>query len=135
MKIQFTIFGWLLLVAVVCATAHTTPPGESPTADFEKRCGWFSNPTPANVTLYDRDNEWTIGVQGGYQVSGDWDWPVFKRSQWVRTNRDYGYGCVCMDVRVNKQTQEVQEIKKTVVRPLATCRQDTSLKKWKKMLE
>ncbi len=36
--------------------------------NYETRCGWFDNPTPANYSLYDKDSEWIIGVQGGYQV-------------------------------------------------------------------
>ena len=35
---------------------------------FETRCGWYDNPTPANYSLYDRDREWIIGGQSGYQV-------------------------------------------------------------------
>jgi hypothetical protein len=31
----------------------------------ETRCGWFSNPTPANASLYDAQREWIISVQGG----------------------------------------------------------------------
>jgi hypothetical protein len=45
--------------------------------------------------FYDRDGEWTIGVQGGYQVEKDWEWAAFKRGQWVKTNAgSYGYDCV-----------------------------------------
>ena len=29
-------------------------------AGAERRCGWLSNPTPANYWLSDRDGEWTI---------------------------------------------------------------------------
>jgi hypothetical protein len=54
----------------------------------ETRCGWFSNPTPANASLYDRDDEWIIGVQGGHQADGDW--PQFSAKQWVETNVHYG---------------------------------------------
>ena len=36
----------------------------------ERRCGWLQNPTPANYWLIDRDGEWTIGAQGGYQAPG-----------------------------------------------------------------
>jgi len=105
---------------------------KSKTSDFEKRCGWFSNPTPANISLFDKDAEWIIGVQGGYQVEGDWDWPKFKAGQWVHTNgADYGYGCVCMDLKVNKETQEVREIKDVRALPLSTCRNDPALKKYK----
>ncbi|EMO30148.1 PF13316 domain protein, partial [Leptospira interrogans serovar Bataviae str. HAI135] len=27
---------------------------------LETRCGWFHNPSPANITLYDRDGEWIL---------------------------------------------------------------------------
>lgn len=40
---------------------------------LETRCGWFHNPSPANITLYDRDGEWILGVQGGYQLKDDWE--------------------------------------------------------------
>ena len=101
-------------------------------SNFETRCGWFSNPTPANIWLYDRDDQWIIGMQGGYQLEGDWDWPAFKPRQWIRTNvANYGYGCACLVVRVNKETREVVEIKNTRARPLSACRKDRALKKWK----
>ena len=86
--------------------------------------------------FYDRDAEWTIGVQGGYQVPGDWPWPAFKPRQWVRTNAgSYGYGCACLQVRVNKQTHEVLEIKSARARLLAQCRVDPALKKWQRMFK
>ena len=125
----------LLLAAVVLAYGQIRLPGVSVAKRFETRCGWFSNPTPANISLYDRDDEWIIGVQGGYQVEGDWDWPEFKDGQWVKTNVNYGYGCACMQVRVDRRTSEVLEIKSVRVRPLAACRRDPSLKKWKSYLD
>lgn len=135
MKHQTTIFGGLLVIALIVANAHPIAPNQTRSTGFETRCGWFNNPTPANIWLYDRDGEWTIGVQGGYQVNGDWPWPAFKRGQWVRTNAgSYGYGCACLQLRVNQQTHEVVEIKTSRARPLAQCRQDASLKKWKRML-
>ena len=33
-------------------------------AGAERRCGWISNPTPANYWLSDRDGEWTIMGRG-----------------------------------------------------------------------
>jgi len=125
---------YLLLAAVVLVYGQSRSAGVSAVKRFETRCGWFSNPTPANVSLYDRDGEWIIGVQGGYQVEGDWDWPSFKDSQWVETNVHYGYGCACMQLRVNRRTHEALEIKSSRARPLATCRRDPSLKQWKRML-
>jgi hypothetical protein len=132
---KLTIVVVLFFVTAVFAGGHRNPPAKTGSAAFETRCGWFSNPTPANISLYDRDDEWTIGVQGGYQTPGDWPWPVFKRGQWVKTNTgSYGYGCACLQVRVNKQTQEVLEIKSSSGRLLSQCRQDASLKKWERML-
>ena len=132
----FAIVSGLLFIAIAFANARPSLPLETRSTEFETRCGWFSNPTPANVWLYDREAEWTIGVQGGYQVDGDWPWPIFKSRQWVRTNTgSYGYGCVCMLLRVNKQTHEVLEIKSSRARPLAQCRRDPALKKWNRMLK
>lgn len=124
----------LSAAAVVCGALP--PAGAAPAPPpFETRCGWFSNPTPANVSLYDRDGEWTIGVQGGYQVEGDWPWPSFKSGQWVETNNNYGYGCVCMRLRVDKETRRVLEVRSARARPLSVCAHDRSLSKWKRALE
>jgi hypothetical protein len=94
----------------------------------ETRCGWFSNPTPANASLYDRDGEWIIGVQGGYQAEGDW--PTFGPKQWVETNVHYGYGCACLEVRVDREKHEVMKIEGSRARPLSVCRRDRLLKRW-----
>ena len=94
----------------------------------ETRCGWFSNPTPANASLHDRDAEWIVGVQGGHQADGDW--PEFAPSQWVKTNVNYGYGCACMRVQVNANTKEVIRIESAQARPLSACRRDPALKRW-----
>jgi hypothetical protein len=134
MKSKLAISAALICFAMLFATGRPLPIKET-RSDYETRCGWFSNPTSANIWLYDRDAEWTIGVQGGYQVSGDWPWPKFKRGQWVVTNAgDHGYGCACLQLRVNKQTHEVIEIKSARGRPLSQCRQDRSLKKWNRRL-
>lgn len=132
-KLRLLSLSFLLLITVVFVHGHPGLAEESSeAAQLETRCGWFSNPTPANLSLYDREAEWIIGVQGGYQVEGDWDWPDFKAGQWVTTNgSSYGYGCVCMQLRVDKQTKRVLEIKSSSVRPLATCRRDRTLKRWK----
>ena len=118
--------------ALVCGAR---PHAASAAPRFETRCGWFSNPTPANISLYDRDGEWVVGVQGGHQVEGDWPWPSFKPGQWVETNGSHGYGCVCMRLRADKETGRVLEIESARARPLSVCARDRSLKKWKRMLD
>lgn len=94
---------------------------------FETRCGWFENPTPANVWLNDKDGEWIISIQGGYQAEGDA--PEFPAKQWVLTNAgSYGYGCACLQVKVNRRTRQILQIKSGVARPLEACRKDRRLK-------
>ena len=135
-KLQSVIVGCLLLVPVVFVNGHTELSVESEATQIETRCGWFDNPTPANTSLFDREAEWISGVQGGYQVEGDWDWPDFKPGQWVITNgSSYGYGCVCMRLRVNKETHQVLEIISSTARPLSACRRDRSLNRWKEMFK
>ena len=129
------VLGCVLSAAALDCGARP-PAGAAPAAPrFETRCGWFSNPTPANISLYDRDGDWTVGVQGGYQVEGDWPWPKFKPGQWVETNGSHGYGCVCMRLRVDRESGRVLEIKSARARPLSVCARDRSLKKWKRVLE
>jgi hypothetical protein len=91
------------------------------------RCGWFSNPTPANAWLIDRDGEWTIGIQGGYQAEGDW--PNIADSQWVKTNVHYGYGCACIKATVDRKQERVIKIVSSYGKTLAACRKDPALKK------
>ena len=133
-KPRLILFGCAALAALVSLSAYPRPRASaaSPSAaPLETRCGWFSNPTPANIWLYDKDGEGTIGVQGGYQVEGDWDWPEFKKGQWVETNGSHGYGCAYMKLRVDKESGHVLEIESARARPLSACRKDRALNKWK----
>ena len=118
-----------LTVAVALMLAATLT-GATPNAiqGSEMRCGWFSNPTPANASLFDADAEWLIGVQGGYQADGDW--PAFGPNQWVKTNVHYGYGCACIRVRVDRSEKKVITIESARARPLSTCRKDRALRRW-----
>lgn len=119
---------WLLGLHL-SALGNTVPTPSRQPLPLETRCGWFRNPTPANIWLYDRDGEWLIGVQGGYQIKGDWPWPAFKAHEWVKTNGHYGYGCVCLKLQVDRKSHQVRAIKSAKVRPLAACQQDPGLKK------
>ena len=123
----------LIITASVLAESDNS---ESPnTGQFETRCGWFDNPTPGNISLYDRDGEWIIGVQGGHQVEGDWEWPEFTPERWARTNVNHGYGCVCLEVQADHQTHEILAIGKSHAKELKSCQQDQALKKWKEMFQ
>lgn len=123
----------LLLIGLFFASAVTASLVSNDSAKFnepkkpEKRCGWFINPTPANAWLIDRDGEWTIGVQGGYQAEGDW--PAFSDKQWVETNVHYGYGCSCINAQIDHKTNDVVEIFSSYARPLSACRKDPKIRK------
>jgi len=108
-----------LTLACLALPAHAA-------AKVERRCGWFENPTPANATLTDRDGTWEIASQGGYQAEGDW--PQFSGAQWVRTNGHYGYGCGCMTASADPDTHQLNNLTKATARPLAACRNDTTLR-------
>ena len=127
-KPRLMIVSCLLLAAVAFVSGEPRTPAAPGVGQLETRCGWFSNPTPANASLSDRDGEWIIGVQGGYQAQGDW--PSFGPKQWVETNGHYGYGCACLRLRVNRETHEVIEIESSRARPLSVCRRDRKLKRW-----
>ena len=116
----------LLAMALVSASPSSLTPPMLEKA--EMRCGWFSNPTPANASLFDRDGEWIIGVQGGYQAEGDW--PSFSPKQWVKTNVHYGYGCACLRVRVDRSDKRILVIESAQARALSACRRDPALRKF-----
>jgi len=124
---KFIAIGFFLLSGVLDASGQT--------GKFETRCGWYDNPTPGNYWLSDKDTEWIIGIQGGYQLE-DFSAPVFQANQWVETpSGSYGYGCACFQMTVDKETSRVLEIKKSYVKPLSVCRKDKALRKWKSALE
>lgn len=93
----------------------------------ENRCGWFVNPTPANAWLNDKDGEWIIGVQGGFQAEGDY--PDFPDDQWVKTNVNYGYGCACIRGKFDNDSKKILEILSSTIKPLSACKKDASLPK------
>lgn len=111
----------LLLAATPVADAQPRRlPGEN-------RCGWLVNPTPANFWLVDRDGEWLIGAQGGYQAPGMDETPDFTSRGWVRTNGNYGYGCACLRVSTDARTRRITRIHSAQSIPLARCRADRRL--------
>ena len=93
----------------------------------ERRCGWLSNPTPANWWLTDRDGEWILAAQGGEQAPGMDEMPDMSSAGWVETNGHYGYGCACMTITHDPATRRVTRIADAEPRPLSQCRSDRRL--------
>ena len=125
LTIKFIAIGFFLLSNSLDASGQSK--------NFQTRCGWLDNPTPGNYSFYDKGGEWTIGVQGGYQVE-DFEAPAFGK-QWVNSpNGSYGYGCACFQMTVDKETSRVLQIRKSYAKPLSVCRKDKALRKWKLVL-
>jgi Protein of unknown function (DUF4087) len=113
----------LLLVMAIAALAAAPAPAA------ERRCGWLHNPTPANWWLVDRDGEWLISRQGGYQASGMDNMPDMSTRGWVETNGNYRYGCACMTVTTDRARRRVTRIVSAAPLLSRQCRADPRLRR------
>jgi hypothetical protein len=102
---------------------------QAPQSRPETRCGWLANPTPANYWLTDRDGEWMIMVQGGYQADGWDEMPDMTTAGWVETNGHYGYGCACMRVIVDRASGRVTRLFSARPVALRQCQADPRLRR------
>jgi hypothetical protein len=93
-----------------------------------RRCGWLSNPTPANWWLTDSQGQWILGTQGADQAPGMDEMPDMSTAGWVETNGNYGYGCACMTITADSEGR-VTRIADASPRPLKQCRADRKLPK------
>lgn len=100
-------------------------------APAETRCGWFTNPTPANVFLDDADGGWTLSAQGRGGVPGFDDLWASEGSpeEWVLMQpAGYGYGCACVEGDFGAiGSQQVLVVRRYWHRPLASCASDPAL--------
>jgi hypothetical protein len=105
-------------------------------ASAETRCGWYHNPTPANVILEDADGQWWISMQGGPPAPGFDD--AYTRAFDDRLRLDYagqvtdryGYSCACAEGEFDVnggQYDNVISISRLTEIPLARCEQDPAL--------
>jgi hypothetical protein len=119
----------LLLAALAAAAAASPTALQARSAPRRvQRCGWLVNPTPANWSLFDREGEWFIGVQGDYQAPGLDKIPDLTGPRWVVTNgSSYGYGCVCLSVQSDARSRRITHIYRVRQKPLAACRADHKL--------
>jgi hypothetical protein len=112
----------LLLTLAACAALVA-----SPAIARERRCGWLQNPTPANWWLIDRDGEWLLAAQGGYQAPGLDNMPDMSARGWVETNGHHGYGCACMNVATDRRIRRVTRLFSATSVPIRQCRADRRL--------
>ncbi len=97
-------------------------------AKTEKRCGYLDNPTPGNWWFTDRDGEWTIGAQGGYQAEGLETLPEdFYEGGWVRTNGYYGYRCACLTVSTERKTMRIRQVYSGEKLAMKRCTRDKAI--------
>jgi Protein of unknown function (DUF4087) len=93
----------------------------------ETRCGWLDNVTPGNFSLQDRDGEWVLAEQGGYQAEGFDRIPDLSGKEFVETNGPHGYACACVTGTMDAKEHEVRRIRKVKQKPLRDCRKDRAL--------
>lgn len=95
----------------------------------EKRCGWLENPTPANLWLIDSESEWTISIQGRGFINEDSmeNMPTIDQNEFVRTNGYYGFSCVCLNVKTNKENSEILEVYSGEQLLLKQCLEDPNI--------
>ena len=126
---------WLALAAGAAAAAAAPAgaggPPSPPLASVQTRCGWYSNPGPANHYLFDRDGRWVIGEQGSRPARG-FDSGAARTNAtsryWVRENvGSYGYGCLCLQVEAEPGAMRISRVHSSRQRPLAVCRADRRL--------
>jgi hypothetical protein len=97
-------------------------------AKSARRCGWLSNPTPANWWLTDSEGQWILATQGADQAPGMDEMPDMSTAGWVETNGSYGYGCACMTITADAEGN-VTRIADAQPKPLKQCRADRKLPK------
>lgn len=119
---------YLVLAALVAAL-----PAD---AKSERRCGWYHNPTPANVVLADADGQWWISRQGSAPVPGFEDayTPAFdnrlRMDYGGEVTDSYGYSCACADGEFAPDAEleeNVQSISRLTELPIEKCRADPAL--------
>lgn len=108
------------------AAPAQTKVAEASPAKGVRRCGWLSNPTPANWWLTDSEGEWILGTQGADQAPGMDDMPDMSTAGWVETNGHYGYGCACMTITADSEGK-VTRIEDASPKPLKQCKADRKL--------
>lgn len=112
-------------MALTLSLAFAIPAGAA-----ENRCGILSNPTPANWWLTDRDGEWIIGVQGGYQAEGIENIPEeFFEDGWISVNGSYGYRCGCLSVATDRKAMRIREVYGARALSMRRCNADKALQK------
>jgi hypothetical protein len=118
------------VLAFLAAFAALTVGSAEATAKAAKRCGYLDNPTPANWWLTDRDGEWLIGAQGGYQAEGLEVLPEsFFEQGWVRTNGWYGYRCACLTVTTDRAAKRVVRVISGEPLAIKRCTRDKAIKR------
>ncbi len=113
---------------VTVAAPASAAPAATASAKGVRRCGWLSNPTPANWWLTDSQGQWILGAQGAGQAPGMDEMPDMSTAGWVETNGHYGYGCACLTITADAEGK-VTRIADATPKPLKQCQADRKLPK------
>jgi hypothetical protein len=123
------MIGALVPMLVTGAVAREPLPLRTALQKPAPRCGWVVNPTPGNWWLTDRDGDWIMAMQGGYETAGMENIPDLTTREWVANNGNYGYACGCISGSFDPKRMKVARIDKYQRKPLAACRSDRKLPK------
>lgn len=95
----------------------------------ETRCGWFSNPTPANYGLADALGFFELASQGGAGADGFYDALDVSTgsAEWVAKNGSYGFGCACVVGEYDLDARTAISVSRVTMLPLAQCENDSAL--------
>jgi hypothetical protein len=74
-----------------------------------------------------REAEWILSVQGGYQAEGMDAMPDMSTLGWTRTNSKDGYGCACLTVEMDRVEKQITHLLSAQRLPLSCRRADRSL--------
>jgi hypothetical protein len=123
-----------LVHAGVTAAMLVALSGVSPAKALDQRCGWYMNPTPGNLLLFDKDDHWWITSQmqgNGPDAEGSDDKaPRFDSKQYVQTQPNgYGYGCACLNVDADAKNHRITKVYSGRTIPIAKCKGDKTLPK------
>ncbi len=121
--------GVRVLLGIALAGFASIASAAAPEPHGERRCGWFVNVTPGNFELVDREGEWTIAEQGGYEAAGLDPLPDMSAKGWVKTNGPHGHGCACMTVTTDRESMRITKLFAATPVPLKQCSSDRHLPK------
>jgi len=125
---MFSIKSMMLILSLMIMTG----PVYSQTDSFGvSSCGWLENPSPANIWYTDISGQWMIAQQGKAGLSDDQMNQLYlamsNKDEFVKTNNNYGFSCVCLKMDVDSNAQRVSKVYQAKQVLLKQCLENNSI--------